>query len=105
MKFLELLGTLFGIGIVVFPLSALGFLIFEFTKPVDSRSFLVSVFCIALFVICGFGLVIVANIIEWLIYNQNNKSKFYWDDIELAFIILISSCRYLKSRLKKKEKL
>lgn len=63
MKILEILGTLLGIGIVVFPLSALGFLITEFTKPAKERTFKKVVFCIGLMAICGFGLVIVVNII------------------------------------------
>lgn len=64
MKILEILGTLLGIGIVVFPLSALGFLITEFTKPAKERTFKKAVFCIGLMVICGFGLVIIANILD-----------------------------------------
>jgi hypothetical protein len=63
MKILEILGTLFGIGIVILPLSAIGFLVYEFTKPADARSLLIPVICIILFVICGLGLVVVANIL------------------------------------------
>ncbi|WP_368883902.1 hypothetical protein [Staphylococcus haemolyticus] len=63
MKILEILGTLLGIGIVVFPLTALGFLITEFTKPAKKRTFKKAIVCIGLMIICGFGLVIVVNII------------------------------------------
>ncbi|WP_278926725.1 hypothetical protein [Staphylococcus auricularis] len=62
MNFVEILGTLF--GIVVLPLSAVGFLMYEFTKTADSRSLVLPVVCILGFIICGFGLVIVANILE-----------------------------------------
>ncbi|MBN6854212.1 hypothetical protein ACN9UT_12895 [Staphylococcus caprae] len=63
MKILESLGTIFGIGIVIFPLLALGFAISELTKDGD-KSFVLPVIFMILFICSGFGLVIVANIID-----------------------------------------
>ncbi|MFO3688393.1 hypothetical protein [Staphylococcus felis] len=64
MKILEILGTLFGIGIVVLPLAAISLLVYELTKAADSRSFVAPVICILLFIICGIGLVIIGNVLN-----------------------------------------
>lgn len=61
MEFLEILGTIMGICIVVLPLSAIGITIYEFSKPYESRSFLIPVILIVLFILCSMGLIFIAN--------------------------------------------
>ncbi|WP_209051985.1 hypothetical protein, partial [Staphylococcus agnetis] len=63
-KFLEILGTIMGICIVVFPLSAIGMTIYEFSKPYESRSFFIPIILIVLFILCSIGLIFIANILQ-----------------------------------------
>ncbi|MGV2929393.1 hypothetical protein RW115_12400 [Macrococcus capreoli] len=64
MKALEILGALMGIGIIFFPLSAIGITIYELTKSHESRSFFIPILFIVLFLVCSIGLVVIVNITD-----------------------------------------
>ncbi|WP_414049944.1 hypothetical protein [Macrococcus animalis] len=61
MNLINLSGIALGLGIIIFPISALTFFLIEIGKKQEEKSFNTPIFFIVLFIICGILLAFMAN--------------------------------------------